>query len=207
MEKKLRLVLFLSLIILTCGKGLAQNASLSGNTLDTGGAALPGVAVSIKNLETGSTRSITTDSEGNYLVSALPPGKYELRAEMNGFKTSVRPSVELLVGQNAVVNFTLEIGDVRETVTTSAEPPLVETGTGAASAVVVQKQIEDLPLNGRSLIDLTFLSAGVSRYTQNNKTSGLQSKGPLLSINGARPKANALFLDGTLLNEWLNQTQ
>jgi len=167
---------------------------------------LPGVTVSVKSLETGATRLVSTDSQGDYLLPSLPAGNYEIRAELKGFKAIIRPSVELLVGHNAVINFTFEVGEIAQSVTISAAPPLIEVGTGAASAVVVQKQIEDLPLNGRSLIDLAFLSAGVSKYTQNNKTSGLQSKGPLLSINGARPKANAFFLDGSLLNDGLNQT-
>ena len=203
---KFKLMLFLALSIFGSGEVLAQSASLSGSVQDTNGAAVPNVAVSIRSLETGATRAATTDTQGNYSVSGLPAGTYEIRATREGFKVALRPSVELLVGQNALVNFTLEVGAITESVTTTAEPPLMETGTGATSAVVVQKQIEDLPLNGRSLIDLTFLSAGVSRYTLNNKTSGLQSKGPLLSINGARPKANAFFLDGTLLNDGLNQT-
>ncbi len=199
-------VAFLALSIMLCSEAAAQTASVSGSVQDASGAVLPGVTVSIKSLETGATRTATTGDQGNFLIASLPAGKYEFKAELRRFKTAVYPSVELIVGQIAVVNFTLDLGAVAELITVSAEPPLVETGTGATSAVVVQKQIRDLPLNGRSYVDLALLSAGVSKYTQNNKTSGVQSKGPLLSINGARPKANAFYLDGALLNDGLNQT-
>ena len=95
--------------------------------------------------------------------SALPVGPYEIRAELSGFRTSVRSGVRLLVGQEAVVDMVLELVFIQETVTVQGEAPLVETTTSALGAVVTEAEIASLPLEGRNYIGLTMMQPGVAK--------------------------------------------
>ena len=101
-------------------------ATLAGSVRDETGAALPGVTLSVKSATTGATRSATTDSEGRYRIAALEPGEYEIRAELQNFKATVRTGVVLTVGGTAETDLTMSLGSVTEVVTVRSEAPLIE---------------------------------------------------------------------------------
>ena len=107
--------------------GQGTTAALSGVVRDASGAVVPEAAIAVRNTETGLTRAAATNANGSYTVPALPVGPYELTVEKAGFKQQVRMGVTLAVGQEAVVNFTLEAGNVQQTVEVTGEAPIVNT--------------------------------------------------------------------------------
>src|SRR5437763_9307718 len=117
--------------------GSAQvTGAISGRVEDATGAAVGGTTVTVKTIERGATRSVITDESGNFRVLALPIGPQEVRAEHTGFKTAVRSGIHLAVGQEAVVNLQLEVGDVVTNTIVVAETPLVNTTTSPVSGLV-----------------------------------------------------------------------
>jgi len=171
--------------------------SISGVVQDTSGAAVPNAAVTVRSLETGATRTIMTDETGSYRALSLPVGRYEIRAEKEGFKTAVRTGIELVVGQAAAVNLNLEVGTARQEVTVMSEAPLVDTSTTPASGLVNERQVKDLPLNGRSfdnLITLNPSTANTTSYRSSTSTGGGQ--GNNFSVSGNREDYNIFLLNG-----------
>jgi len=123
-------------------------ATILGVAKDASGAVIPDVAITARNTGTGQTRTATTSQDGSYRLSALPVGQYEVRAEHGGFQTEVRGGLTLDVSQEAVLNFTLQVGAVEQTVSVSADAPLVNTTTGSLGGLVDEKKVADLPLTG-----------------------------------------------------------
>lgn len=192
----------LLLVVLVCmffvaAIALAQvtTATILGTIRDSTGAVIPGATVRVKNVETGAVRSATTDSTGRYTVPQLGIGRYELSAEASGFQTTIRSGIELTVGREAMVDFTLQVGSVAEQVTVSGEAPLVEATNATVSNLVSEKAIRELPLNGRSFTDLTAIQPGV--VTDLGVPSGVFQGGGRMVINGARPQQSLYLLDGT----------
>jgi hypothetical protein len=132
-----------------------QDASMAGIVTDETKAILPGATVTATNLETGNQSSSVTDEQGQYRLLRLPPGKYKVQAELQGFATVVVPSVELLVGQNANVPFALKIASVTETLTVTAESPLVDVSSSQVAGNVDRRQMEQMPLQGRNWMELS----------------------------------------------------
>ena len=104
-----------------------STATISGTTKDSSGAMLPGTEVVVRNVDTGISRSVVTDASGRFRIPQLGLGSYEIRASLTGFKTEVRSGIVLTVGREAVLDLTLQVGDVAETVEVTGEAPLVET--------------------------------------------------------------------------------
>jgi len=177
---------------------LAQvTGSISGIVQDTSGAAVPNATVTVRSLETGATRTILTGDIGSYRALSLPVGQYEIRAEKEGFKTAVRTGIDLVVGQAAAVNLNLEVGAARQEVTVMSEAPLVDTSTTPASGLVNERQVKDLPLNGRSfdnLITLNPSTANTTSYRSSTSTGGGQ--GNNFSVSGNREDYNIFLLNG-----------
>ena len=115
--------------------GQLTTASLTGTVKDASSAIIPGATVTVKNLESGLTRTVDTDSNGNYSIQSLPVGQYEVTLEKPGFKRQVRSGITLVVGQQAVVNLTLEVGNVEQQVTVMAEAPVVNTTLSSTSGL------------------------------------------------------------------------
>jgi hypothetical protein len=173
------------------------SGSISGIVQDTSGAAVPNATVTVRSLETGATRTIMTDDIGSYRALSLPVGRYEIRAEKDGFKTAVRTGIDLVVGQTAAVNLNLEVGPARQEVTVMSEAPLVDTSTTPASGLVNERQVKDLPLNGRSfdnLITLNPSTANTTSYRSSTSTGGGQ--GNNFSVSGNREDYNIFLLNG-----------
>ena len=136
--------------------------AISGRVDDATGAAISGANITVKNVDTGATRTATTDDRGRFRVLALPIGPQEVRAEKSGFQAAVRTGVNLEVGQEAVVNLQLQVGEFAQQIIVSAEAPIVNTTTASVSGVVGEREIKDLPLNARSFDNLITLNPGAS---------------------------------------------
>ena len=180
---------------------LAQlsTATISGVVKDPSGAVVPDVTVTVTSTETGMSRTATTASNGSYRFPALPVGNYELRAEHPGFRAQVQSGLRVTVAEEAVLNFTLEIGAVTETVSVTAEAPLVNTTSGSLSSLVSEQRVADLPLDGRNFNDLTMLQIGVAQNRTADTSGGLQ--GTMFSSNGAPIRSNLFMIDGTIMND------
>src|SRR5437016_11534245 len=137
--------------VLVYGQG--TSGTILGTVIDPQGAVIAGVTVSVKNLDTQLQRQVVTDSSGYYRVEALPVGRYEVRAERQGFKVTVN-SLTLTVGEEAVTNFKMEVGSLSEQVIVTSTGTEVETTTATMGGLVDEKKIRDLPLNGRSFDQL-----------------------------------------------------
>jgi hypothetical protein len=192
-----RFLLLAVLVLVNLHFAKAQNlASISGRVQDASGAAIPDTSVTVTSAETATTRTATSDEQGDYRVLSLPVGAYEIKAEKTGFKTRVQSGLQLTVGQTAVVNMIMEVGQVQQQVTVTADVPVVNTSTVSTSGLVEEQQIKDLPLNGRSFDLLITLNAGAANYTS-NKTAGAGALlGNLFTISGRQYFQNLFLLNG-----------
>lgn len=203
-----RLVGVISVCVCACLAGAwpatAQTAvTVTGVTRDATGAALPGVTVTARNVETGLNRTTTSSEDGRFALPQLPIGLYEVRAELNGFKALVQTGVRVTVGEMAALTFTLEVGGVSESVSVTADAAIVNTRTSELSYLVSQQAIETLPLNGRNYADLAMLQPGVTAYPHRDGGS-VVAHGVGMAVNGQDPRSNVYLLDGTLLNDITN---
>src|SRR5262245_5374175 len=169
--------------------------TISGRVEDASGASVGGAIVTVKSLETAATRTVTTDETGNYRVLSLPIGLQEVRAEKPGFTSAVQPGINLSVAQEAVVNLRLEVGNVAQEVTVAADTGLVDTTTASISGLVSERQIKELPLNGRSFDNLITLNPGAINYTYKSPGT-VTSQGNTFSVAGRRPLENIFLLNG-----------
>lgn len=175
-------------------------ATILGTVKDSTGALVPGAAVTVRNLDTALTRTENSGAAGSFRFVALPVGSYEVRAEHPGFRAELR-NMTLVVGQEAVVNFALQVGAIEQTVEVTAEAPLVNTTSGTLGSLVGEKQVSNLPLNGRNYVDLTLLQPGVVQHRQNSISA--LGPGTWFSANGAPPRSNWYMLDGAPIgNAW-----
>src|SRR6059036_3152786 len=171
-------------------------ATIVGVVKDTTGALIPGVTIKIKHTETGQTRAAISSETGDYNVPLLPIGAYEITTAMPGFKQEVRRGINLIVGQQAVINLTLEVGAAAETVTITEEAPLVNTTLSSTSGLITEQQVKELPLNGRSFDQLLAINVGVVNNTS-NMGAGLY---PGFSVAGHRTEANRFLINGV---DWI----
>jgi carboxypeptidase family protein len=175
----------------------AQEVALSGTVTDTTDAVLPGVTVTAVHTDTGNTFVGVTDANGNYLINALRTGAYTLRVELTGFSTVTSSNLELQVGQHAVLNFKLSVSSLQESLTVAATAPLVELTQSKVGGNIDQRQIEELPLNGRNWLDLSLLSPG-SRVNQVSAAlgGGVSTGSSPVTGAGGNTGAFQLNLDG-----------
>ena len=174
--RMVRLVgLCLSVFILSSGAALyAQDASVIGSVTDDTKAMLPGATITATSLETGVQQVAVSDANGQYRLR-LPAGIYKLQAELSGFGPVLLPRVELLVGQNANVPITLKIAQLTETLTVSAESPLVDTTSSQVAGNVDRRQMESLPLQGRNWMELSKMVKGITANDVSNNRPGVDA--------------------------------
>src|ERR1017187_1269943 len=193
---------FFGLMIFLVGASIAvaqqSTGTILGTVKDPAGQVVAGANLTAHNLETGQTRTVTTGDDGSYRLSALPIGGYTIQAQHEGFSIEVRSGLTLTVGQEAVVNFTLQLGSVSQTVSVTGEAPIVDTTSGSLSDLVDEQKVADLPLNGRNFVDLMMLQPGIAN--QVNKGAGGGQIGTWYSSNGAPVRSNNQLLDGAILN-------
>ena len=163
------------------------SAAISGKVEDASGSAVNGAAVTVKSLETGAARTVVTDDRGNFRALSLPLGPQEVKAEKPGFKTVVRTGINLEVGQEAVVNLQLEVGDLAQQVTVSEEAPRGQHHhRRPVSGMVGESEVKDLPLNGRSFDNLITLNPGAINYSAMKSANTSTSNGNTFSVAGRR---------------------
>ncbi|HVC00008.1 MAG TPA: TonB-dependent receptor [Candidatus Dormibacteraeota bacterium] len=173
-------------------------ASILGAVKDPSGAAVPGATVTATNVDTGAVRTAATNATGDYNLVQLPVGHYSLTVSHAGFKTATRSGITLSVTQQALLNFTLQIGATQQTVTVTGAVPLVNTQSATLGGLVNNQTLEQLPLNGRNYINLTLLQPGVIQQ-RNFVSAGGITNGTLISVNGAPIRDNNYMLDGAIL--------
>src|SRR5215213_6266834 len=191
------LMLFLALPV----SAQKSSGQISGNVTDPGGAVLPDATVTVTQVGTGLQRTVTTNDDGNYTITDLPVGIYRVSVTKTGFKETFAENVTINVATTTRQDFSLQVGQVGETVTVQSSDVQVETQTGAIGEVVNGQQVRELPLNGRSFVQLTQLQPGVS--PQNNfdsKNKGLFS-GVDFSVNGNSAQSNLFLTDGANNND------
>jgi hypothetical protein len=153
-------------------------AELSGEILDTTGAAVAQAKVSATSTATNQVHETVSNAAGRYVISLLPPGEYLLSAEAPGFKKLVQTGIVLQINQQAELNLTLQVGQINETMEVTAQAPLLESESSSLGTVVNQQLVNQLPLNGRNFIQLATLSPGVNGV-------GFSAGGTIMS--GSRP--------------------
>src|SRR5882724_537787 len=186
----------LSLLFVICLGVVAQTgtSNITGSVRDTNGSVVPGASVTAKNEATGVTNTQTTTDSGLYSFASLPVGAYTITIEKQGFKTLQKTNNSLQVGEPLIVDGSLEIGQVSETVTVSGGTEQLQTANATIGNVVEQKAIEALPLNGRNPLTLLLLEPGVVQRSAGGAGSGVH-------VNGARDRAYNVTIDGIEANE------
>jgi len=174
-----------------------NTGTISGFVQDSSGAVIAGATVTVRNVDTGTARTVTSDDGGNYRVLSLAIGRYEVRVESDGFRAVVHTGINLVVGQEAVVNLRLELGQLQQEVTVTEEAPIVNTTTASISGLVGEKQVKDLPLNGRSFDNLITLNPGAVNYSALKSGPAVGSgEGAYFTVAGRRPLDNLFLLNG-----------
>src|SRR5215813_10283566 len=176
-----------------------NRGAISGTVSDQNGAAVPGATVTITNLGTNQSSQVTTSASGTFSVSSLEPVAYKVVVEAPGFKKAILESVKVDTASVASANVTLETGAVAETVTVSGEVPLISTETGTTSQTIGERQLRDLPLNNRSVLDLAVTVPNVTGDAGSEDIDAgviTPSPGFNLSVNGGRPGSTLLMADG-----------
>jgi len=175
------------------------SANLSGTVTDPSSAAVPGATVEAKSLDTGVSRTSVTGASGRYQFFALPVGVYEIRVTKDGFAEHVRSGIRLDVAQEANVDIRLKLGQVSQQIKVTEDAPVVNLTTQDISGLVGQRQVKDLPLNGRSYDLLMTLDPGIVNFTW-EKTGGIgvsnSTTGNNFAVSGNRPQQNLFLLNG-----------
>ncbi len=171
-------------------RGQAGSATISGVVQDAQHAAVAGAKVMVRHTETNQTRELRAGEEGDFTVTNLVPGPYELRVEHEGFRSHIQNNIVLELGQVLRAEVHLQLGSVAESVTVSTEVSLINTEVGAIKGdVILQQEINDMPLDGRDFTDLAFMVSGVVPMAQGGQGSGL-------NVNGARSDSTNYSVDG-----------
>ena len=196
----IRATLFLFMLLAISNRGNAQagaTGTILGTVTDSMGAVIPNAKVTVTNTQTGSVVNMVTSSSGDFNATSLNPGTYSVSAEVAGFQKSVTDAFPLAVDQKARVNLALKAGAVTETMQVTTQTLSLDTDSSAIGQLVSQKQVEELPLNGRNFMQLLLLGAGAVTVGGEQGTMR-QGAGNAVSINGARPESNNYTLDGLI---------
>ena len=169
--------------------GQGSTGTLSGIARDATGAVVPEVSIEARHIESGLTRRVETNGGGDFKMPFMPVGSYEVTTEKLGFTKQVRRGITLAVGEEAILNLTMEVGSLGQRVTVTAETPIVNTTVSPASGLITAAQIKDMPLNGRSFEQLLTLNAGA---VNNNAHSAWSS----FSVAGKRTETNRFTING-----------
>jgi Carboxypeptidase regulatory-like domain len=174
----------LVLALPAAGQSQAVNGAIEGTILDTSGGVLPGVTVTVTNVETGASRTVVTNERGLFRAPLLPLGTYRVAAELAGFKTIERGGITLAAGQTAVINMTMDVGNVAEVVSVTADTPIVDPGKIDLGRNINEREVKDLPLVSRNPYNFALLQPGVSGFE--NSEFGV----PRFSANGSLLRIN-----------------
>ena len=177
-------------------------ATILGTVTDASGASVANASVQVKNTGTGVVQVTKADAEGRFTIADLLVGTYEVQASATGlFQTLIKTGVTLTVGGQTVVDFSLPVGQVQQTVTVESEATQVETTSSEVSSLVTPLQMSELPLNGRYFEQLIQLGVGVQNISTNNHDS-FNGESNLYSVAGSRPEGAMELLDDTALSSF-----
>jgi Carboxypeptidase regulatory-like domain len=222
MKTKMSLVLVVVLCLASVALAQTDTARLYGTITDPTGAVIPNATVTVTEAGTGRVTTAKTGASGDYVLNALPVGKYGLEVKQEGFRTE-RAGFSLDVSQVLEISLKLQTGSAATTVEVTSEVPVVDTATSSIGEVIQGRQVVDLPLNGRNFSALALMTPGVSRGAYANNSAGIgpggsglnpaaetwrnyDSGGGALAVNGLRPQANNYIIDGIDNNESLVNT-
>jgi hypothetical protein len=177
------LIRVVAALLLSSAPATAQEGSIIGTVTDDTKAVLPGVTVTATSLETGRAMTAATNERGEYRIPGVPAGRYKVQAELSGFSTVVVPELEILVGQNRTVPFTLQVATLQESVTVTGEAPLVDTRSASVSGNVDRRQMEELPLQGRNWMELSMMVKGITANHVDNQP-GVRDRQFQLNLDG-----------------------
>lgn len=184
-------VALLAVLLPVSAGAQVATALIQGRVLDPSGAAAEGATVTARQTETGTLRTVRTDALGQYRIAGLPVGPYEVQVELTGFVTQVRSGIILRVGQQASLDFTLEVAPVEETVVVQADAPMVETTKSALSGTITPREIDDLAVADRDFANLAYLIPGVT-----NTSGGSDNAETGIGSSGAKGTGNTFLIDG-----------
>ena len=173
----------LLLLTLSAACAFAQTAQLTGRVTDPAGAVVPGVEVTTRNTETGAERKTLTNEVGLYTVPLLQPGIYEVRVQHLGFRPVLQSGIRLDVDQHGVAEFVLQVGALSEQIDVRASVSKLNTVEASQGQVIDNRRIVDMPLNGRSFLDLALMSGGAVQPTPGSRIGGFSSGGQRVSQN------------------------
>jgi len=197
---------------LVCMIGAPLHAQTVGGTIlgvvqDQQGGGIPKVEVSARSLDTGAVRKSVSSDNGEYRITSVPAGSYEVSASAPGFKTEVRSGIIVTVGADVGVNLSLTVGAISEKVEVTGEAAQVDTSSSALGGFVNSTTIRELPLNGRDWLQLALLQPGAlfnTGQTQTDSGRAQKGNGLAISISGGRATDNAFRIDGLVVNDYAN---
>src|SRR6266702_1507883 len=196
--------LYIALVVLLVSGIPIARAQIVGGTIsgavhDSTGASLSGATVTVKQIETGATRNLTTDSDGRFYAPSVPVGVYSVSVKLEGFATEERSGISLTVAQTLQLNFVLGIAQVQQQVEVDAAPASVNITTQQTAGLIDEREVKELPLNGRSYDELLTLNPATVNYT-GERSGGIgtsnTSVGNMFAVSGRRPQDNLFLLNG-----------
>src|SRR5256886_2313166 len=200
-DKRMRLLRVIAVVVLCAIAGIAQTnkGAISGTVFDSKGAAVPGETVTITNLGTGQKAILTTTDTGAFSAQSLDPVSYSVLVEAKGFKKALVDHVKVDTAATATANVSLETGSVTEQVVVTAEAPLLNTESGTTTHTITTRQLQDVPLNNRSVLDLALTAPNVTGDA-GSEDPGVSSDQPVpgfnLNLNGGRAGSTSILADG-----------
>jgi len=195
----LRILLALAVVFCSVHVATAQgvaNAQLNGTVTDQSGSAIVGAALRLRNAATDTVYSATSNAQGFYVITNLPPGTYELKASYTGFANFTQTGVELTVGQSATVNVPLRVAAQGEVVVVTTEAPTIEPTRSEISQVVGTQQVQNLPTSNRVFTDFALLTPGVASSRTSLGTTFTEFEVTQISFGGMRSFSNEITVDG-----------
>lgn len=192
--------LMVALMVAAQAFGQEKTGSIGGTVVDPSNAALPGVTVTVVSPGLIGTKTAVTNEYGDYLIRLLPPGVYEVRTELAGFASMVRPGIEVRVGQRASVDFRMAMAAVTETTVVTGEPPVIDLRNTSRNFTVDAKAVELIPISTSQVYsDLWVMAPGVR-----DSLASFPSTTRAPSINGASVAQNKVFVDGIDAGDHVN---
>jgi Carboxypeptidase regulatory-like domain len=194
--------LLVVLLSVTAAVAQIQTGRIVGTIFDPNKAVVPNATVTVTNRETKVAQKVVTNGTGNYVVPALNPGFYEIHVTAAGFRTVVQSGVEMQVGKDLLLDFDLALGETNTVVEVNSSVPLLNSESGSLGHVMTNRQIVDLPLNGRGFNELARLTPGVVLLPGTGNVTRIRPEFVNgTTISGVRGRQVSYFLDGTDTSE------
>ena len=186
----------------------SASSGIIGQVFDGTKAAVPGATVTATNVGTGAQRAVVTDAEGRYSIPALPPATYRVRVELTGFQTSEIASLVLRSGETVRSDLTLTISTLAENVNVQGEAPLLSSASATVGATITEKMLEELPLSGRTLLNITALAPGVTPRDFQRQNLFYGRRDQYVTVEGGRDSSTNYAIDGVYVRtlRWNNMS-